>query len=69
MAKKVGKKVISSRIFNLNHIIVGLTQLDKIVADWLRKNNRIPTYVLVNKCESETVGITQAQVLVSLSLF
>ena len=35
----------------------GITQLDIVLADWLRKNNKIPTYVTVNKCESETQGI------------
>lgn len=39
----------------------GLTQLDDILADWLRKNNKVPVYVAVSKCESETQGISQAQ--------
>ena len=38
----------------------GLTEQDRIIADWLRKNNKVPVYVAVNKCESETRGLTQA---------
>lgn len=46
----------------------GITQLDTIIADWLRKNNHVPVYVAVNKCESHTIGITQAQEFWSLGL-
>jgi hypothetical protein len=41
----------------------GLTQLDSIIAEWLRRNSKKPLYVAVNKCESETLGITMAQVI------
>jgi GTP-binding protein len=46
----------------------GITQLDKVVANWLRINNKVPIYVAVNKCESETQGILQAQDFWSLGL-
>jgi GTP-binding protein len=46
----------------------GLTQLDMIIADWLRKNNNVPVYVAVNKCESETQGMLQAQEFWELGL-
>jgi len=46
----------------------GVTQLDIVLADWLRRNNRKPIYVAVNKCESETLGITQAQEFWQLGL-
>ena len=39
----------------------GLTQLDEIITDWLRKNSKVPLYIAVNKCESETQGLAQAQ--------
>lgn len=44
----------------------GITQLDQILADWLRKNNKVPVYIAVSKCESETQGLTQAQEFWSL---
>ena len=46
----------------------GVTQLDQILADWLRKNNKVPLYIAVNKCESEVKGISQAQEFWSLGL-
>ena len=46
----------------------GVNPLDLILADWLRKNNKIPLYLAVNKCESETQGIAQAQDFWSLGL-
>mmetsp|Transcript_29458 Transcript_29458/g.49342 ORF Transcript_29458/g.49342 Transcript_29458/m.49342 type:complete len:586 (+) Transcript_29458:128-1885(+) len=39
----------------------GLTQLDSIIGEWLRKNSKVPLYLAVNKCESEKQGIAQAQ--------
>lgn len=46
----------------------GLSQLDIIIADWLRKHNKVPVYVAVNKCESETKGMSQAQEFWALGL-
>ncbi|RYH20930.1 hypothetical protein EON65_22070 [archaeon] len=46
----------------------GVTQLDQIIADWLRKNIKIPVYIAVNKCESEKRGISMAQEFWSLGL-
>ena len=46
----------------------GLNPLDSVLADWLRKKNKVPLYVAVNKCESETQGIAQAQDFWSLGL-
>ena len=46
----------------------GLTQLDGIIADWLRKHNKVPVFVAVNKCESDTQGISQAQEFWELGL-
>ena len=34
----------------------GVTPLDRALALWLRKNNKVPVYLAVNKCESETRG-------------
>ncbi|KAJ1435882.1 GTP-binding protein EngA [Ochromonadaceae sp. CCMP2298] len=39
----------------------GLVPLDQIIVDFLRKHSQIPLYLAVNKCESETQGIMQAQ--------
>eukprot|EP00595_Chromulina_sp_UTEXLB2642_P003313 CAMPEP_0196764544 /NCGR_PEP_ID=MMETSP1095-20130614/6404_1 /TAXON_ID=96789 ORGANISM="Chromulina nebulosa, Strain UTEXLB2642" /NCGR_SAMPLE_ID=MMETSP1095 /ASSEMBLY_ACC=CAM_ASM_000446 /LENGTH=339 /DNA_ID=CAMNT_0042120457 /DNA_START=153 /DNA_END=1169 /DNA_ORIENTATION=- len=39
----------------------GVTQLDTLLAEWLRRNNKVPLYLAINKCESETLGISQAQ--------
>ena len=39
----------------------GLTTLDKVLVDWLRKTSKIPLYLAVNKCESESIGVSQAQ--------
>lgn len=39
----------------------GVTQLDEILVNWLRKNNKVPLYLAVNKCESEKQGLLQAQ--------
>jgi GTPase len=38
------------------------------LADWLRKNNKVPLYLAVNKCESYTQGISLAQDFWSLGL-
>ena len=46
----------------------GVNPLDQILASWLRKNNKVPLYLAVNKCESETQGIAQAQDFWSLGL-
>lgn len=46
----------------------GLTQLDEVLGNWLRKNNKKPLYLAVNKCESETQGIAQAQDFWALGL-
>jgi len=46
----------------------GVTQMDGILCDWLRKNNKVPVYLAVNKCESETRGIAAAQEFWSLGL-
>lgn len=47
----------------------GVTQLDEALADWLRKNNKkVKLYLAVNKCESETVGLSQAQDFWTLGL-
>ena len=40
---------------------VGVQPLDQSLADWLRKHCKLPIYVAVNKCESERMGIAQAQ--------
>lgn len=39
----------------------GVTTLDGIIADWLRKNNKVPVFIAVNKCESTTRGMIQSQ--------
>lgn len=39
----------------------GVTILDTILVEWLRKKCKIPIFLAVNKCESESVGISQAQ--------
>jgi GTP-binding protein len=46
----------------------GITNLDMQLTQWIRRNVRVPTYVLVNKCESETVGYKQAEEFRSLGL-
>lgn len=38
----------------------GLTMMDITIAEWLRKNCKVPLYLAINKCESHTVGMTQA---------
>ena len=49
--------------------LAGITPLDQDVAAWLRKRqNDIPIYVAINKCESETKGIEQAEVFKRLGL-
>jgi GTPase len=39
---------------------VGPTAMDEELATWLRKNNNVPLYLAVNKCESQKLGATQA---------
>jgi GTPase len=39
-----------------------------VLASWLRRNNKVPVYLGVNKCESEKIGITQAQEFWQLGL-
>lgn len=39
----------------------GVTPLDMSLAEWLRRNNKVPLYLAINKCESETQGYVQAQ--------
>jgi GTP-binding protein len=46
----------------------GVTQLDTIIADWLRKHSKVPVYIAVNKCESEKQGLLQAQEFWELGL-
>ena len=46
----------------------GITPLDRQLAEWLRKNNKVPIFLAVNKCESEKSGISQAQEFWSLGL-
>ena len=46
----------------------GVTSLDQIIVDWLRKNSKVKLYLAVNKCESETVGLSQAQEFWSLGI-
>jgi GTP-binding protein len=46
----------------------GVNPLDLVLADWMRRNNKVPLYLAVNKCESETQGIAQAQDFWSLGL-
>ena len=46
----------------------GVTQLDTIIADWLRKNSKVPLYLAINKCESHTLGLSQALEFWSLGL-
>lgn len=46
----------------------GVTPMDMAVAAWLRRNIRVPVYVAVNKCESVTQGISQAQEFWTLGL-
>jgi GTP-binding protein len=49
--------------------IAGVTRLDQDVSKWLRKRqNDIPIYVAVNKCESITKGVEQAAPFVRLGL-
>jgi GTP-binding protein len=38
----------------------GPTNLDEFLVNWLRKKCKVPMFLAVNKCESEAVGITQA---------
>jgi predicted GTPase len=47
----------------------GLTQLDSIIAEWLRRNSKKSLSVAVNKCESETLGITMAQVIAYVCMY
>lgn len=47
---------------------LGITPLDQVLADWLRRHNKTPLYMAVNKCESETTGISQAQEFWGLGL-
>ena len=46
----------------------GVNPLDEALAQFLRKHNRTPLYLAVNKCESETRGVLQAQDFWSLGL-
>ena len=47
----------------------GINPLDQSLAEWLRKHNKVtPLYLAVNKCESEKIGITQAQEFWGLGL-
>lgn len=39
---------------------VGPTPLDFQLANWLRKNSKVPIYIAVNKCESVKQGVLQA---------
>lgn len=39
----------------------GVTPLDEILVDWLRKSRKIPILLAVNKCESEKNGFLQSQ--------
>ena len=39
---------------------VGPTNLDHDLADWLRKNCKVPLYLAINKCESQKLGAIQA---------
>lgn len=48
--------------------IVGLTHMDTEIASYLRRHCKIPIYVLVNKCESVTAGITQTTNFYALGL-
>lgn len=45
-----------------------VTALDEYLVEWLRKNCKVPLFLAVNKCESEAVGITQAQDFWSLGI-
>lgn len=38
----------------------GITSLDENLARWLRRKVKLPTYLAVNKCESEKLGRIQA---------
>lgn len=46
----------------------GVNPLDEALAQFLRKHNKTPLYLAVNKCESETRGVLQAQDFWSLGL-
>lgn len=46
----------------------GITQMDYTLAKWLRRYNKAPLYLAVNKCESQKLGIAQAQEFWSLGL-
>jgi GTP-binding protein len=46
----------------------GVQPLDLILTEWMRKNCKIPIFVAVNKCESERLGMSQAQEFWSLGL-
>jgi predicted GTPase len=41
--------------------LLGLTTLDKVLVDWMRKNSKVPLYLAVNKCESESIGVSQVR--------
>lgn len=40
----------------------------EVLADWLRKNNQVPLYLAINKCESSTQGLILAQEFWELGL-
>ncbi len=46
----------------------GITELDKEISRWLRKNTKVPIYLAVNKCESLTKGELQSQVFWELGM-
>ena len=46
----------------------GVNELDVALASYIRKRSKTPLYLAVNKCESETKGIVQAQEFWSLGL-
>ncbi len=44
----------------------GLTELDESIARWLRRNNKVPVFIAVSKCESHKTGFLQANEFWSL---
>jgi len=46
----------------------GLHAMDQAIAEFLRKEVRLPVYVAVNKCESEKTGLAQAADFYQLGL-
>jgi len=46
----------------------GVTPLDRALAEWLRRNSKVPLYLCVNKCESETRGQYKSEITLFYSM-